>query len=336
MQRTSAGFFALLMVILVPGPVGLVMAAPPEDLVLPIDCQPGGDCWVIRYVDHDPGPGTLDYACGGMTGDGHRGTDFAVRDLAAISRGVTVLAASPGRVTAVRDGMEDRLINASDAHTVGGRECGNGIRIDHGDGWVSLYCHMRRGSHLVAEGDEVVAGQPLGLVGLSGQTSFPHLHFDLRHHEKVIDPFVGETRSAACGPGEESLWRDDVRALLDYRPPMLTNSGITTAAPDKEDIRKGWHRAPRLPAQSPSLTLWVDGYWFDQGDQVQFVLKGPDHEAVVDRTFAVGRDYQRWFSFASAPRPLGGWPEGTYQGEVRVQRAGSTLQQSITSSVEIN
>lgn len=315
---------------------GTVTAAMPAGLQLPINCKPGQDCWVVRYVDHDPGPGAKDYACGAMTGNGHKGTDFAIRDLAAMSAGVLVRAVAAGRVLAVRDGMEDRLINISDAKSVGGRECGNGVRIDHGDGWVSLYCHLRRGSPLVMEGDDVVAGQSLGLVGLSGQTSFPHLHFDLRHQDKIVDPFVGQERTAECGPEKASLWTQDVQAMIDYRPPLLTNSGITAVKPDKDDTRKGWHRARSLPANSPSLTIWVDGYWFERGDQVRFLLKGPDQHSVVDRHLDVGQHRQRWFSFASAPRPVGGWPRGTYRGEVQVQRAGSTIRETIASAVDIN
>ena len=336
MNKRAAIFFALSLL-----PAGLATtsgarAAMPEDLMLPLDCEPGRNCWVVRYVDHDPGPGAKDYACGGMTGDGHKGTDFAVRDLAAVSAGVVVRAAAAGRIAAVRDGMEDRLIDASSTETVGGRECGNGVRIDHGDGWVSLYCHMRRGSPLVMEGDEVTPGQPLGLVGLSGQTSFPHLHFDLRHHDQPIDPFVGPKRTAECGPDKASLWDPKVRDAIDYRPPLLTNSGITAATPDKDDTRKGWHRTRTLPTKSPSLTLWIDGYWFEQGDQVRFLLKGPGEQMVVDRQFELGRNRQRWFSFASAPRPLGGWPKGIYRGEVQVQRAGSAIREAIASTVEVN
>ena len=307
-----------------------------DNLLLPLHCEPGSTCWVVRYVDHDPGPAAKDYACGPMSGDGHKGTDFAVRDLAAVTAGVKVFAAAAGRVAAVRDGMEDRLINADDVGTVGGRECGNGVRIDHGDGWMTLYCHLRRGSTMVLEGDEVLAGQPLGLVGLSGQTSFPHLHFDVRRNDRPVDPFVGIERGAACGPGEAPLWSRSVRKSLGYQPALLTSSGITATVPDKDDTRKGWHREAALPAHSPSLTLWIDGYWFEQGDKVAFKLEGPGKNVVIDRTFEIGQQRQRWFSFASAPRPFGGWPEGTYRGEVRIQRTGSAIDDVIGSEVRVN
>ena len=147
---------------------------------------------------------------------------------------------------------------------------------------------------------------------------------------------VGTKRSAACGPGEAPLWDRDVRKALDYHLPLLTNSGIAAKVPDKDDARKGWHRETALPAHSPSLTLWVDGYWFEQGDKVAFRLEGPDRRVVIDRAFEIGQRRQRWFSFASAPRPFGGWPQGTYRGEVRVQRAGRAIDNVIGSELRIN
>lgn len=336
MHKAAAVLFALSLLPQSWAGMGVAEAAMPENLTLPIDCEPGRDCWVVRYVDHDPGPGVKDYACGRMTGDGHKGTDFAIRDLATMSSGVSVRAAAAGRVSAVRDGMEDQFFDTAGGDSVGGRECGNGVRIDHGDGWFSLYCHMRRGSTLVIKGDEVRAGQSLGLVGLSGQTSFPHLHFDLRYHDQAIDPFVGAERTSDCGPDKGTLWSEEVLEAINYRPPLLVNSGITVSAPEEEDVRKGWHRAHELPSTSPTLTLWIDGYWFEQGDEVRFLLQGPNADVVIDRQLDVGRHRQNWFSFASAPRPVGGWPSGIYRGEVQVQRDGSAIKEAITSTVEIN
>ena len=37
----------------------------------PVDCRLGEDCWVQFYVDRDPGPESLDYACGSLSYDGH-------------------------------------------------------------------------------------------------------------------------------------------------------------------------------------------------------------------------------------------------------------------------
>jgi Peptidase family M23 len=314
----------------------LALAAPAatqpfEELMLPIDCAPGVDCWVLRYVDRDPGPGVRDYMCGGLSGDGHKGTDIAIRDLAAMAAGVEVRAAAGGVVDALRDGMADVSVDETGRQAIEGKECGNGIRLAHGAGWTTWYCHLRRGSLMVKEGDAVNAGQPLALVGLSGDTSFPHLHFDVRRGEAVIDPFVG-TEPAGCGRGTQPLWRAEVMDQLVYQPVLLTDAGLATAAPNKEDVRRGWHRLTALPVSSPALVLWAEGYWVEPGDRVTFRLRGPDGATVVDHVIEIEKDQQRWLGFAGAPRPGQGWPAGTYTGEVALERAMAeriTLERSV-------
>jgi hypothetical protein len=297
-----------------------VAAQPHLGLILPIACTPGADCWVLRYLDHDPGPGARDYMCGTLTGDGHKGTDIALRDLSAMAGGVEVRAAAAGVVDALRDGMADVSVDQIGRAAIAGKECGNGIRLAHGDGWTTWYCHLRRGSLMVRQGDRVVAGQPLALVGLSGDTSFPHLHFDVRHRDQPVDPFVGVVPAADCGLGVQSIWAPKVGAELRYEPILLTDAGVATAAPQKEDVRQGWHRLARLPVTSPALVLWVEAYWVKPGDQVTFRLRGPDGGNVVDHVMEVDQDQQRWLGFAGAPRPGAGWTPGTYAGEVTLER----------------
>jgi hypothetical protein len=304
------------------------------DLALPLDCEPGQSCWILRYVDHDPGPGARDYACGPVTGDGHKGTDFAIQDLKAMVEGVEVRAAAAGVVDALRDGMADVSVEETGLEAVAGRECGNAIRIAHEDGWTTWYCHLRRGSLMVAEGDRVEVGQPLALVGLSGDTSFPHLHFDVRQGEQVLDPFVGLQREKDCGPGSEPLWRADVMARLGYQPVVLTNAGFATARPEWQQVRRGDYHADSLPVSAPALVLWVEGYWVETGDRVRFELSGPDGAPVVDRTVDLDRGWRRWFQFMGARRPGDAWPAGTYTGEVTLERAG-TEPVAIRRSVEL-
>jgi hypothetical protein len=305
-------------------------AQPPQELILPIACTPGADCWVLRHVDQDPGPGARDYMCGTLTGDGHKGTDIALRDLSAMAAGVEVRAAAAGLVDALRDGMADVSVDQIGRAAIAGKECGNGIRLAHGEDWTTWYCHLRRGSLMVKQGDRVVAGQPLALVGLSGDTSFPHLHFDVRHRDQPIDPFVGAAPAADCGAGAQPLWVPAVGAQLAYRPILLTDAGFATAAPHKEDVRQGWHRLRRLPVTSPALVLWVEAYWVKPGDQVAFRLRGPDGHDVVDHVMEVDQDQQRWLGFAGAPRPGAGWPAGTYAGEVALERMTAAGVQRVT------
>jgi murein DD-endopeptidase MepM/ murein hydrolase activator NlpD len=303
-------------------PVAAAQAEAPTDLLLPIDCEPGVDCWILRYVDHDPGPGVRDHACGKLTGDGHKGTDFAIRDLAAMVAGVEVRAAAAGVVDGLRDGMPDQSLDEAGREALGGRSCGNGIRLDHGDGWSTWYCHLRRGSLMVQEGDPVEAGQALALVGLSGETTFPHLHFDLRHGERAVDPFVGEGGPQGCGPVERPLWQAGVLAALAYQPVTLVHAGIAPTPPKAEDARRGYHDRATLAVTSRVLELWVEGYGVEPGDRVRFTITGPDGAPVLAHTVELDRSFARWFQFVGARRPGDAWPAGTYSGEVTLQRDG--------------
>jgi len=65
---------------------------------------------------------------------------------------------------------------------------GNLIIIDHGAGLNSAFLHLSRID--VREGEDVRQGQPIGLIGASGRTSGPHLHWGLKWHDARLDPLL--------------------------------------------------------------------------------------------------------------------------------------------------
>jgi len=305
-------------------------AADQPSLGLPLDCTPGEDCWIASYVDHDPTDGLQDYACGVATYNApphnrHQGTDFAIRDLAAMREGVAVLAAADGVVVGVRDIGRGAL---------GGRDCGNGIGIDHGGGWFSQYCHLRRGSIAVRRGDRIKAGHHLGFIGLSGATEFPHLHIQIAKDKTIVDPFVGLDRSKPCGLGDKPLWRADALAALPYGPTALYNAGFATGAPDPKAMRDGHYRAPSLPRNAPALVLWVDMFNVRQGDRVTLRMVAPDGKEAFTNTATVPKNQARRYVFGGIRRKADAWPTGTWRGEISLRpRKGALL--TTTRTVEI-
>ncbi|MCJ2164485.1 MULTISPECIES: M23 family metallopeptidase [unclassified Pseudodesulfovibrio] len=65
---------------------------------------------------------------------------------------------------------------------------GNAVWIDHGNGLISMSCHMSR--MLVREGDMVDAGQKIGLSGATGRVNGAHLHLSIFALGQVVDPEV--------------------------------------------------------------------------------------------------------------------------------------------------
>jgi hypothetical protein len=101
---------------------------------------------------------------GGIGSTNHAGLDYAA------PTGTPIYAASAGRVSFVGNG--------------GGY--GNLVRVIHADGVETYYAHQSAVS--VTVGDEVQPGSPLGFVGTTGNSTGPHLHFEVRVNGIPTDP----------------------------------------------------------------------------------------------------------------------------------------------------
>lgn len=94
----------------------------------------------------------------------HRGVDFAGK------RGSEVVAVASGVVTRSK--------------RVPGY--GNVIKVRHADGYSTLYAHNQK--NLVRKGEVVSKGQTIGLLGSTGRSSGPHVHFEVHKDGKIVDP----------------------------------------------------------------------------------------------------------------------------------------------------
>ena len=95
--------------------------------------------------------------------------------------GQDILAPADGVVAEVLSGQPDSRITRDRKASCQARDLrGNYILLDHGGGEHSLLAHLRPGSISVAVGERVVRGQKLAQCGNSGNTTEPHLHFQLQ------------------------------------------------------------------------------------------------------------------------------------------------------------
>ncbi|MBY0241340.1 MAG: M23 family metallopeptidase, partial [Burkholderiaceae bacterium] len=98
----------------------------------------------------------------------HHGVDLSAR------RGTALLAPADGMV-----------VESTDVYQ-GQAKFGKVIVIDHGDGLRSMYAHLDQ--RAVRPGTRVTAGQAIGKTGNTGQTTGPHLHFEVAQDGQRIDP----------------------------------------------------------------------------------------------------------------------------------------------------
>ena len=236
---------------------------------------PGFANWAIsNYVDHDAEfpRHILDFEGGERSYDlesgyNHRGTDFVLwpfwwQQMA--DEVVAVVAAAPGRIVLKQDGFADQ-----NCETGGSGLDWNLIVVEHADGSVAWYGHLKRGT--LTEKDInawVRQGEFLAYPGSSGNSSAPHLHFEVYDRQSnLIDPFAGPFNTTS----PTSWWQDQEPYLMPSVLRLMTH-----------------HRAPKLGCVDreevnaheyfqPGMAVFAGAYLRDQLGTlpVDFSLKDP-------------------------------------------------------------
>ncbi|SIO11240.1 M23 family metallopeptidase [Halodesulfovibrio marinisediminis] len=275
--------------------IGYSVAAYAITFVPPIEEPDYGYCFIQNYVDVSSVHGGQDYYDHCRSYERHKGTDFRV-SYAAMKEGVDVLAAADGKVLRTRDGMGDAYVQDG-RYNVHGRECGNGVVIDHGGGWQTQYCHLKKGTVRVASGDEVKAGSVLGEIGLSGKTGFVHVHFQVTYDGKIVCPFsgkrlgritkgvIGELQGAEV---KSSLWQNDSCEILQYVPSQLLKVDYSTELPQSaREILQRSEAADTVQAGGVPLVFSAVTAMLQKGDVLILSLKTRSGRLVAEKTIHI-------------------------------------------------
>ena len=165
------------------------------------------DLYHNNYVDLDfHTSGVLDFDCSDHTYDGHRGHDSGIRTFAEQDIGVPVYAVNDGVVVSAHDGEFDR-------NTVWMGQPANYVVLRHASGITTRYWHLRNGSVAVSAGQVVEAGEQIGLTASSGNSTGPHLHFEVQN----INGSAYESMLGACQQDNESSWADQWTIDREFR-----------------------------------------------------------------------------------------------------------------------
>jgi len=291
-------------------------------LLFPVDCTLGETCFLQQFVDRDPGPGARAFDCGPQSYDGHTGTDIRTADMAAMAEGVRVIAAADGVVRALRDGVPD----GGSATMAEGQGCGNGVVLTHQDGWETQYCHLMQGSIPVAVGEQVAAGDALGLIGYSGRTEFPHLEFLLRHEGRIVDPF-DPSGLERCGGGAPALWSEPV----ENPGGGILSLGLAAAIPEYAAITSGAAATGAIPAREEALVIWAYLHGGRAGDTVALRITDATGAMVHDHSVTLERTQAQLFRASGRRTPDGGWPPGLYEGTAVLERDGVEIDRAAAS-----
>lgn len=305
------------------GPVAAAAPARTPNLQFPVRLRAQSKAFsghhIANYVDLD-GTGKLkDFTCSSRTYDGHNGTDFVLSPFwwrMMDGQEAEVIAAAPGKIITKSDGQFDRQCDFS------GASPGNYVVIQQDDGYFAYYFHMKKGSLTkLSAGSRVAAGDVLGLVGSSGTSLLPHLHFELRTASlfagQTVDPFAG-----TCG-ARTTVWK--------HQPEKIDTEIIRVAThkvvPPRADLNFCSNPDPGYSDRFlPGARVWVAAYVRDQTPTtpLNFTVLRPD--GTVFDTWASDplsqlEPFTYWYGQIDIP-PTG--PQGRWKAQVQLE--GKTVE----------
>ena len=244
---------------------------------------------ISNFVDLDPtGPDNLlDYTCGARTYDTDSGYDHAGIDYFTWPFGWTkmdtdavyAVAAADGVIIGKNDGNPDRSCTLNGSNW-------NAVYLQHADGSTTWYGHLKRNSLLDKPvGASVAAGERLGVIGSSGNSTGPHLHFEVYDSAgSVVEPTAG-----ACNPNVSASWWADQEP---YYVPGVSALYTHSAAPQFPQCPSTTEVTNRQDTFRPGDRVFTAAYYRDQlqGQQTEYRVRRPD-----------GTVARQWSHSSSAP-----------------------------------
>jgi murein DD-endopeptidase MepM/ murein hydrolase activator NlpD len=277
------------------------------------------DRFVNNFVDLDPTSGILDWDCTDFTYDGHQGHDIVLRSFGEQDAGVPVFAALDGTVSDAHDGEYDR-------NTVWNGQPANYVILQHSGTHYSYYWHMRSNSVAVAVGQFVPAGTQLGLAASSGQSDWPHLHFESHFNGAVYEPSAGPCRAGASDWVSQISIRRDM--YIEEFSMHNTNSFPSEAWLPNNPVRTGTF--VRTGASQP-IGAWYTLHNQPSNSTWRARFLRPSGTVLYDSgTLSYGNPFYRWsnwwFWFGLNPDVAGAWTlEFSINGQVMLRAPFTVL-----------
>lgn len=214
---------------------------------------------ISNYIDHNAAyPNQLqDWHCGARTYDtqsgyNHAGTDIFLWPFSwkmFNRQQVKVVAAAPGVIIGKTDGNFDKNCSFNSSNW-------NAVYIQHEDGSVAWYGHLKKNSLTTKNiGDSVITGEVLGRVGSSGNSTGPHLHFEVYDASNtLVDPWKG-----SCNPIASSWWKSQKNYYESKCNAILTHS-----APPVFPTCPGIETLNQSDQFLPGAVVYFASYFHDQ------------------------------------------------------------------------
>ena len=287
---------------------------------------------ISNFVDHNPNfPNQLtDYNCGTRTYDTSNGYNHSGIDIYSFpfwwhkmdNDQAVIVAAAPGVIVYKSNGNFDRNCSFNNSNW-------NAVYVQHSDGSIAWYGHMKNNSLTTkAVGQAVAQGEYLGVVGSSGNSTGPHLHFEIYNAANQLqDPYQGPCNLR----NNFSYWQNQpnyidskINKLMTHSaPPVVYSTCPNPEVPNEKNVF------------APGDQVLTAAYFRDQqtGHQTQFSIIRPDGTTFSNWSHnspsSYYSSYWYWINTLPANAPTGLWKfravyqSGTYEHSFLVRNSGS-------------
>lgn len=285
---------------------------------------PYNDVWAIsNYVDQNPAyPNEVkDYNCGTKTYDSNAGYNHMGVDIFTWpfswkmmdDEEAEIIAAAPGQIISIIRNQYDRSCQLNN-------NLWNAVYVQHADGSVAIYGHMKKNSPTPKiVGDMVAKGEYLGIIGSSGNSSGPHLHFEVYSEiewqgvgqDVLVDPYAGP-----CNLMNSDTWWENQKPYVD---PNI-NAVLTHSASPQFPNCPGKEITHEKDVFAPGDDAYFAIYLRDQvaGTNIELTILKPNGTVYATWDYRLVDNYTAsyWYWYYEMPNIVGKWTwRATYNGQ---------------------
>jgi hypothetical protein len=220
--------------------------------------------------------------------------------------GIYVLAAAEGVVTFIEDNLFDR-----EKQSVIEKGLGNLVVIDHQNGYVSYYAHLKKNSVMVKVGDTVKAQTRIAQIGSSGNSTDAHLHFELWYDSSIlVDPFEGDCGNAA------SLWKEPIPYDTSH---AIWTSGLSNYILNLDTVREEPNNQVVFSENDEAISYWSIMRGVRKNDSLKLKWFNPDDLLWFQFDYKAPQDFWYFYFWSNINAPKadkkGNWKVRLYLNE---------------------
>lgn len=157
------------------------------------------------------------------------------------------------------------------------------------------------------------------MVGMSGLTEFPHLHYGYIDKKQVIDPFTGRNSTTTCGLEDaKPLW--DRSLKLTYQPLTIQAAGFTNEVPTMQKLSEEATMLPALSFTDDKIVFWAMFLGVRVNDKITLEIINPNNKMLASEEIVQNRTRARQLYYIGKRLDKTKLQEGAYSAVAKIKR----------------